>query len=115
MPASSAGPPLLSGRAPHPGHAHFPFWSPDSRFLGFFAGNYLKTIDVASGSPQAVCDVAVARGGTWNQRGLIVFSGLNGVLHRVPAAGGQLVQLTNSRNTRQELNPSSPRFLPARR
>jgi serine/threonine protein kinase len=92
--------------------AHFPFWSPDSRFLGFFAGSYLKKIEVAGGLPQVVCDVAVARGGTWNPDGVIVFSGLGGVLNRVPASGGQPVQLTSLDPAKHELNHSWPWFLP---
>jgi hypothetical protein len=43
--------------------ATFPFWSPDSRSVGFFAGAKLKTIDLNGGSPLAVCDAPFGRGG----------------------------------------------------
>jgi Tol biopolymer transport system component/predicted Ser/Thr protein kinase len=69
--------------------ASSPFWSPDSRYLGFFAGGKLKKIEVAGGPPITLCDAPDNRGGTWNQDGLIVFApSLNSALQRVPASGG---------------------------
>ncbi len=44
-----------------------PFWSPDSRFIGFFAGGKLKKIDASGGPPQTLCDAPNGRGGTWNR------------------------------------------------
>ena len=38
--------------------AQFPFWSPDSRYLGFFADNKLKKIEVTGARPQTLCDVS---------------------------------------------------------
>ena len=67
-----------------------PFWSPDSRYIAFFAGGKLKKIDASGGPPVTLCDAPVGRGGTWNQAGVIVFtpqfSSLG--LHRVSASGG---------------------------
>ena len=54
--------------------ATFPFWSPDSRSVGFFAGAKLKTIDLNGGSPLAVCDAPFGRGGTWAPGGTILFA-----------------------------------------
>ena len=54
--------------------ASFPFWSPDSRFIGFFADAKLKKIDVAGGVIQDLCQTGQGFGGTWNKKGLIVFS-----------------------------------------
>src|SRR5579872_5824981 len=69
--------------------ASYPFWSPDSREIGFFAGGKLKKIDANGGPPQNLCDVAVGRGGTWNKEGVIVFSpGATQSLLRVAAEGG---------------------------
>ena len=49
------------------------FWSPDSRFIGFFGGGVIKSIERAGGVPQVVCKVpGVAVGGTWNRRGVIL-------------------------------------------
>jgi Tol biopolymer transport system component len=74
----------------------FPFWSPDSRFVGFFAGGKLKKVQVSGGPPTSLCDVARGFGGTWNRNNLIVFASLDssggrlapGVLMRVSANGG---------------------------
>jgi serine/threonine protein kinase/Tol biopolymer transport system component len=67
-----------------------PFWSPDSRFIGFFAGGKLKKIDAAGGPPVTLCEALSGRGGTWNEAGVIVFSasGIGLGLQRVPASGG---------------------------
>src|SRR5205085_5051560 len=45
--------------------ASFPFWSPDGRSLGFFAGGFLKTIELRGGPPKPLCPVAYPSGGTW--------------------------------------------------
>ena len=69
--------------------ASSPFWSPDSRFLGFFAGGKLKKIDVAGGPPITLCDAPSGRGGSWSRDGIIVFNPANTVaLQKVSAAGG---------------------------
>jgi Tol biopolymer transport system component len=75
--------------------ASFPFWSPDGRFLGFFAVGKLKTIDTAGGGPQSLCDASSGRGGTWNAEGVILFSGSpNSVIYRIPASGGTATAVT---------------------
>jgi Tol biopolymer transport system component/predicted Ser/Thr protein kinase len=53
--------------------ASMPFWSPDSRSLGFFASGKLRTIGIAGGRPQILCDAPVGRGGSWSRDGSIVF------------------------------------------
>jgi Tol biopolymer transport system component len=66
-----------------------PFWSPDSRFLGFFAGGKLKKIELSSGPPITLCDAPDDRGGTWSQEGVIVFAPqANSALQKVSASGG---------------------------
>ena len=92
--------------------AYNPFWSPDSRFLGFFAGTNLKKIEVAGGPVQILCQASVSRGGTWSRDGVIIFSSIDRVLHRVPAAGGQPVPITRLDPTRQENAHFWPWFLP---
>jgi eukaryotic-like serine/threonine-protein kinase len=73
-----------------------PFWSPDSRYLGFAVGRELKKIDVAGGPPQTLCTSMHQVGtGAWNKDGVIVFGGFgNGNLQRVSAAGGIPVEIT---------------------
>jgi hypothetical protein len=69
--------------------ASLPFWSPDSRFLGFFANGKLKKTEAAGGPVQILCDVPVGRGGTWNQNDVIVFAARSSALcsaSRRPAA-----------------------------
>jgi eukaryotic-like serine/threonine-protein kinase len=76
--------------------ATFPFWSPDSLHIGFFAGSRLKTVDLLNSSVQILCETAPGFGGSWNQNGIILFaSGIIGPLYRIPAAGGTPVAVTS--------------------
>jgi eukaryotic-like serine/threonine-protein kinase len=69
--------------------ALFPFWSPDSRALGFFAEGKLKSIDISTGFVQIVCESPAAVGATWNTEGTILFVPANGQpMYRVHASGG---------------------------
>jgi Tol biopolymer transport system component len=75
--------------------ATYPFWSPDSRAIGFFAGGKLKRTDIGGSPPQAIADAPSARGGSWNRDGLILFAATSGsVLSRVSASGGEAVAVT---------------------
>jgi eukaryotic-like serine/threonine-protein kinase len=72
----------------------FPFWSPDSRYIGFFAQGKLKKIAASGGPSQSLCDATnTSRGGTWNRDNVILFAN-NGKIRRVPAAGGAPVDLS---------------------
>jgi Tol biopolymer transport system component len=76
--------------------AAYPFWSPDSRNIAFFAGGMLKKIDVAGGSPQTICDAPVGRGGSWGPDGrILVGPNIKSGLYMVSAAGGRLTQVTD--------------------
>jgi len=93
--------------------AMFPFWSPDSRFLGFFAEGKLKKVEAAGGPAEALCDAATPRGGTWNRDGVILFSpNAGGGLYRVSAAGGVAAPLTALDPSRRENSHRWPYFLP---
>ena len=75
--------------------AEFPFWSPDSRFVGYFANGKLIKIDANGGPPQTLCVAEGARGGTWGSQGDIVFGGGTGNgLSRVSASGGDAIPVT---------------------
>ena len=98
--------------------AAFPFWAPDSRFIGFFAQGKLKRIDVTEGSPQTVCDAPVGRGGTWSREDVILFApAREGPLFRVSASGGVPIAVTTVDPTLHrghlwpEFLPDGQRFL----
>ncbi|HVS09641.1 MAG TPA: hypothetical protein VMS76_07175, partial [Planctomycetota bacterium] len=69
--------------------ARFPVWSPDGRFLAFFADGRLKRVDAAGGTPQVICNAEEPQGGTWGRAGTILFAPRTGDgLYRVSASGG---------------------------
>jgi Tol biopolymer transport system component len=74
--------------------ASFPFWSPDSRSLGFFAQAKLKRIDIAAGSVQTLADATAGRGGAWTDDGTILFAPQAGPIFRIAATGGERAPLT---------------------
>jgi serine/threonine protein kinase len=75
--------------------ATFPFWSPDSRFVAFFAGGKLKKVDTRGGAPETLADAAAGRGGTWNHDGVILFAGrASSEILRVSASGGPVAPVT---------------------
>ena len=89
--------------------ATYPFWSPDSRFIGFFAQGKLKKVAASGGPAQSLCDAPEGRGGSWNRDDVIVFSpGFFGIsIQRVAAAGGVPVDVTKTKGTLTD-----PVFLP---
>jgi serine/threonine protein kinase/Tol biopolymer transport system component len=69
--------------------ATYPFWSPDSRSLGFFADRKLKRVDLFSGDVRTLADAPNGRGGTWNRDDVIVFAPtIAGPLMRIGSTGG---------------------------
>ena len=68
--------------------ASFPFWAPDGRTIGFFAGDKLKRIDVAGGMPLVVTDAPNGRGGAWNADGVILFVLASTLHHARTRRGG---------------------------
>ena len=90
------------------------FWSPDSRWLGFFANDQmLAKIAVDAGSPERICEVKSARGGSWGRDGTILLAPYsNGGIFRVPADGGTPVQLTHPDSTHGVTGHRFPLWLP---
>jgi Tol biopolymer transport system component len=86
-----------------------PFWSPDSRWIGFFAAGKLKKVEVTGGPPKEIGSAPDFAGGAWAGDGTIVFGSTKG-LFRVSDQGGNPELIT-------KLQPSEsghfwPRFLP---
>ncbi|MEO8190046.1 MAG: protein kinase [Acidobacteriota bacterium] len=93
--------------------ASYPFWSPDGRFLGFFAGGKLKKIDASGGPPQVLCDTQEGRGGTWNREGVILFSpSSRDALLRISSSGGAPAPATELDVSSREFSHRFPFFLP---
>jgi eukaryotic-like serine/threonine-protein kinase len=92
--------------------AIYPFWSPDGKFLAFFAGGKLKKLDLSGGNAIPICDVLDGRGGTWSTEGVILFGVRADTLFRVDASGGKPVRLTNLDEARHETSHRFPQFLP---
>src|SRR6266496_1045943 len=94
-------------------NAFFPFWSPDGRFVGFFADRKLKRVDPSGGTVLTICDADRGVGGTWNRDGTIVFAPVpTSFLYRVAASGGKPVPVTKLDASRHETAHRYPRFLP---
>ena len=80
--------------------AIFPFWSPDSRWLAFFAEGRLKKIEATGGPVQVVCDAHAGRGGSWGADGTLVFApDIAGPLMKVPETGGTPTAATRAAGT----------------
>jgi serine/threonine protein kinase/Tol biopolymer transport system component len=93
--------------------AMYPFWSPDSREIGFFASGKLRRIDAAGGPPQTVCDASNGRGGAWSKDGVIVFTPTtSSPLMRVPATGGAPEPASQLDRSKGENTHRWPFFLP---
>ena len=90
-------------------NAVFPFWSADSREIGFSSGGKLKRADPSTGAVQVICNVGYPFGNTWNGHGTILFAGRGGLLYKVDALGGEPQPVT-----RATVNESHrwPSFLP---
>ena len=87
----------------------YPFWSPDSRSIGFFADTQLKRIDLETGAIQTLG--VGTFGGAWNSDETILFTAdPSSPLYRIPAAGGQPYAVTET--NAQTANHRFPQLLP---
>ena len=75
--------------------AIFPFWSPDGKFLGFFAEGKLKKVPAAGGPVTVLADSPNPRGGAWNQDNIIIYEpDYRDSLWQISANGGTAARLT---------------------
>jgi serine/threonine protein kinase/Tol biopolymer transport system component len=95
-----------------------PFWSSDSRSIGFDGGGQLKKVDIDTGLVKPLADTFV-QSGSWNRSGLLLLGLPRGErrynppgLYTVSASGGQLTRATTLDPERAEFNHILPHFLP---
>ena len=94
--------------------AIYPFWSPDSRSIGFFAQGKLKTIELGGAPPRTLSEAPLdSRGGTWGPDGTILFApAATSGIFRIAATGGTPMQVTKFDESRTENSHRFPAFLP---
>ena len=100
---------------PLPGteNAQRPFWSPDSKFLAFFAGQQLKKIAATGGPVQLICEVIGGADGSWGSSGVIIFDGsTSDSIRKVSASGGTVSAATKIQRDKGEQYHMWPCFLP---
>jgi predicted Ser/Thr protein kinase/dipeptidyl aminopeptidase/acylaminoacyl peptidase len=96
--------------------AAYPFWSPDSRSIGFFADEKLKRVDVSGGPPLALADAQSPRGASWSADDTIIYAPLAlGGLMSVPSFGGKAIPLTTPDRQRDESSHRWPQSLTGHR
>jgi Tol biopolymer transport system component len=104
-------------RLPGTEGAASPFWSPDSRYVGFIVDNTLKRVDTTGGPPETVATISTGalRSGAWNGQGDIVLGswggGSGGPLWRV-SPGGAVTAMTEVDLSKGEFVHTRPTFLP---
>jgi len=105
---------LTSNRLPGTDNLGYalPFWSPDSRYVAYFAAGKLKKSDINGVPPQTLCDAPSGRGGTWNANGIILFSPnfAQTPIYQIPSEGGTPTKATELISSEQ--NHTYPSFLP---
>ncbi len=90
-----------------------PFWSPDSRFLGFIAGGKLKKVEVTGAPPIVVCDAATGADGSWGSKGDILFDGrADDPIRHVASGGGVPVTAAGRDSAAGMTQVGWPEFLP---
>jgi DNA-binding winged helix-turn-helix (wHTH) protein/Tol biopolymer transport system component len=101
-------------RLPGTDDASKPFWSPDSRRMGFFANGQLLTVDVTSRAVVNVADVdVVVAGGSWGPDDTILFALWPSGLYAVPASGdGRVETVAKLDRDARDIAFAWPQFLP---
>jgi len=94
--------------------AERPFWSPDGRSIGFFAGKQIRKLDLTSGTVQVLVDAGIgtANGGAWGNRNDVIYSANLSGLFRIAAEGGRPQPLTTLDIAHHETRHYFPSMLP---
>ena len=93
-------------------NATFPFWSPDSRWIGFVSQGKIRKIPVNGGAVQVLANAGTPRGMSWGPDDTILFANGNTGLLRVASTGGPVTEVTKPDLSRQEGSHRWPYFLP---
>jgi Tol biopolymer transport system component/tRNA A-37 threonylcarbamoyl transferase component Bud32 len=106
---------VAARRLPGTEGGDFPFWSPDSESIAFFAGDRLKKLDIAGGAPVVLAENVGSRtiwaaGGTWNRDGVMLFGEARGLI-RIAASGGTPAVLIETDRSRRDRGYAYPQFL----
>ncbi len=76
--------------------ASYPFWSPDAKYIAFFAHGKLKKMAVPGGVPEVIAKAENGRGGTWGKQNIILYTpSAAGPLWRVNPDGTNAAPLTD--------------------
>ncbi len=98
------------------GGAKQPFFSPDGRWVAFFAQGQLQKVEVTGGAPVRLTEAAYAFGGTWNDDNTIIYAAsLSSGLLRIPASGGTPESLTKPDGAARGYAHVFPQVLPGGR
>ncbi len=93
-----------------------PFFSPDGKWIAFFAQGQLQKTEVTGGSPIRLAEAPVPLGGTWNSDNTIIYAGsLGSGLVRISASGGTPESLTKPDGAAQGNAHVFPQALPGGR
>jgi Tol biopolymer transport system component len=101
--------------------ATYPFWSPDSRFIGFIhrpedvivgMRGYLKKVAAEGGQPITLTALDFAAMSAWSGDVILFTAAGNSPLHRISARGGDAVPATSLDTKAGEVQHSYPAFLP---
>ncbi len=107
---------LESRALPGTTNAVAPFFSPDGRWIAFFAGGELKKVALSGGTPVTLCEAPVGLGGSWNQNDVIVFAATTGSgISQVSAFGGRPQRISTLDVEKGEFSHRWPEWLPGGR
>jgi serine/threonine-protein kinase len=93
--------------------AYEPFFSPDGKWIGFFAQGKLRKVSITGGFSQSLCDASRGEGGSWGPNDTIYFAPTNvSGLWSVSASGGEPKEVTRLDRSKGEISHRFPQVLP---